>query len=297
MPNMRVGVVDVGANTLRLLVADVGAGGVAAVTTDRVQLGLGEDIEDRGAISRARLAAARRVARKHAATARRLGCSRVVVVVTSPGRQAENADELLEALAGIRGATVRVLSAEEEGTFAYRGALAGIDDLPDIVAVCDVGGGSTQLVVGSREQGPAWARSIDVGSLRLTRRALPADPPTEAAIEDARRLVAPLFAALAPPLPHAAFATGGSARALAKVVGRQLGPEELAVGLRIAAERPSRRLAKTFDLSDRRARTLAAGALLLSSAQSLLGVPLDVARGGLREGVALSLVEEIVVAA
>jgi exopolyphosphatase/pppGpp-phosphohydrolase len=146
------------------------------------------------------------VARKHAATARRLGCSRVVVVVTSPGRQAANADELLEALAGIRGATVRVLSAEEEGTFAYRGALA-------------------------------------------------------------------------------------------KVVGRQLGPEELAVGLRIAAERPSRRLAKTFDLSDRRARTLAAGALLLSSAQSLLGVPLDVARGGLREGVALSLVEEIVVAA
>jgi exopolyphosphatase / guanosine-5'-triphosphate,3'-diphosphate pyrophosphatase len=297
MSSMRVGVVDVGANTLRLLVADVGPDGVSAVRTDRVQLGLGEDIEDRGAISSERLVAARRMAKKHAATARRLGCSRTVVVVTSPGRQAANADDLLEALAGIRGVTVRVLSAEEEGAFAYRGALAGVEVLPEVVAVCDVGGGSTQLVVGSREEGPAWARSIDIGSLRLTRRALPDDPPKAEAIERARGLVEPMFSALAPPLPQAAFATGGSARALAEVVGRQLGPEELAVALRIVAERPSRRLAKTFDLSQRRARTLAAGALLLTSAQGLIGVPLQVARGGLREGVALSLVEEIVVAA
>jgi exopolyphosphatase/pppGpp-phosphohydrolase len=133
--------------------------------------------------------------------------------------------------------------------------------------------------------------------LRLTRRALPDDPPKAEAIERARGLVEPMFSALAPPLPQAAFATGGSARALAEVVGRQLGSEELAVALRIVAERPSRRLAKTFDLSQRRARTLAAGALLLTSAQGLIGVPLQVARGGLREGVALSLVEEIVVAA
>src|SRR6478672_8526031 len=153
MASMRVGVVDVGANTLRLLVADVGPDGLSAVRTDRVQLGLGEDIEDRGAISSERLVAARRGARSHAATARRLGCSRVVVVVTSPGRQAANADDLLEALTS-RGVTVSVLSAEEEATFAYRGALAGVEDLPEIVAVCDVGGGSTQLVVGSREEDP-----------------------------------------------------------------------------------------------------------------------------------------------
>jgi exopolyphosphatase/guanosine-5'-triphosphate,3'-diphosphate pyrophosphatase len=297
MRTMRVGVVDVGANTLRLLVADVGPDGVAAVRTDRVQLGLGEDIEDSGAISSGRLAAARRVARKHVATARGLGCSRIVVVVTSPGRQAENANDLLDALDKIHGATVRVLSAEEEAAYAYRGALAGVDDLPEIVAVCDVGGGSTQLVVGSREEGPAWTRSIDLGSLRLTRRALPHDPPASGEVDRARVLVEPLFAALAPPLPHAAFATGGSARALAEIVGRHLGPEELAVALHIAAERPSRRLAKTFDLSQRRARTLAAGTLLLGSAQSLLGVPLQVAHGGLREGVALSLLEEVVVAA
>jgi exopolyphosphatase / guanosine-5'-triphosphate,3'-diphosphate pyrophosphatase len=294
---MRVGIVDVGANTVRLLVADVGPDGVSAVQTDRAQLGLGEDIEDSGEISSQHLVAARRVVRNHASTARRLGCARIAVVITSPGRQAANADDLLDALSRTRGVTVSVLSADEEATFAYRGALAGVEDLPEIVAVCDVGGGSTQLVVGSRDEGPAWARSIDIGSLRLTRRALPEDPPTTAAIERARELVEPLFHALAPPMPQAAFATGGTARALAEIVGRHLGPEELEVALRIAAERPSRRLAKTFELSDRRARTLAAGALLLTSAQNLIGVPFQVARGGLREGVALSTVDEIVVAA
>ncbi len=100
-----------------------------------------------------------------------------------------------------------------------------------------------------------------------------------------------------PPLPQAAYATGGSARALAKLVGQQLGSEELAVALHILAERPSRRLAKTFDLSPSRACTLAAGALLLARTQRLLGVPLEVARAGLREGVALSLLADAAVAA
>ncbi len=165
------------------------------------------------------------------------------------------------------------------------------------IAVCDVGGGSTQIAVGSPDDEPSWVRSLDLGSLRLTRRALAGDPPTSKEIDGARGQVEALFAGLTPPLPQAAYATGGSARALAKVVGPHLGAEELAVALRIVSERPSRRLAKTFDLSPTRARTLAAGALLLISAQRLLGVPLEVARAGLREGVALSLLDEAAVAA
>ena len=139
----------------------------------------------------------------------------------------------------------------------------------------------------------ARGRSIDLGSLRLTRRAaLAGDPPTSEAIDNARQLAEPLFSGLTPPLPQAAYATGGSARALGKLVGRHLGAEELAVALRIVGERPSRKLAKTFGLSPPRARTLAAGALLLISTQRLLGVPLVVARAGLREGIALSLLAD-----
>ena len=297
MVTMRVGVIDVGANTLRLLVAARSAAGLEIVHRERVQLGLGECIEQSGAIPRDRLDAARRAARAQAASARRLDCTRLEIIVTSPGRQAANADELVESLERVRGASVRVLSAEEEAAFAYRGVLARVEEPPSSVAVCDVGGGSTQIAVGSPQDEPVWVRSIDVGSLRLTRRALSGDPPTGEAIEQARKAVEPMFVELTPPLPQAAFATGGSARALAKLVGRQLGAEELAVALHIVAERPSRRLAKTFGLSASRAPTLAAGTVLLVCTQRLLGVPLQVARTGLREGVALSLLAENAVAA
>jgi exopolyphosphatase/guanosine-5'-triphosphate,3'-diphosphate pyrophosphatase len=294
---VRVGVIDVGANTVRLLVAAPGPNGIVLVHRERVRLGLGEHVESSRGLPREAIDDARRAARKQAAAARRLGCIRVDIVVTSPGRQAPNAKELIDSLARVSGATVRVLTAEEEAVFAYRGALAGIGDLPETVAVCDVGGGSTQIVVGSREDGPAWVRSLDIGSLRLTRRAAFPDPPGWPGLERARELAEPYLAAVTPPLPQAAHATGGSARAVAALVGESLGSEQLAVALRILAERSSRRVAKTFDLSPQRARTLAAGTLLLASVQRVLGVPLAVAHGGLREGVALSLLAEAAVAA
>ena len=297
MVTMRVGVIDIGANTLRLIVAERSRAGLEIVHRERVQLGLGEHIEECGAIPRDRIQAARRIAREQAANARRFDCARLEIVITSPGRQAANAEDLVASLERVRGASVRVLTAEEEAVFAYRGVLGTADDPPASVAVCDVGGGSTQIAIGSPADGPAWVRSLDIGSLRLTRRALEGDPPAGKALERAREEVEQLFAVLTPPLPQAAFATGGSARALAKLVGRNLGPEELAVALHIVAERPSRRLAKTFDLSPSRAATLAAGTLLLSRTQRLLGVPLTVARTGLREGVALSLFAEAAVAA
>ena len=67
---------------------------------------------------------------------------------------------------------VRVLSADEEGRLAYQGAVAAAASLPETVAVCDVGGGSTELVVGTPTGGPTWWRSIDLGCVRLTERFL-----------------------------------------------------------------------------------------------------------------------------
>jgi len=297
MTPMRVGVIDVGANTVRLLVAALDAACVATVQCERVRLGLGEYVEHECAIPRRVLASAGRVVRKQAATARRVGCARVEVVVTSPGRQAVNGDELVKALSRAAGSSVRVLSAEEEAAFAFRGAIADVDRLPKYVGMVDVGGGSTQIAVGSGDGDPTWVRSLDLGSLRLTRRTDLDDPPEAEGIEDARGVVEALFSDVEPPLPQAAYATGGSARAVARLVGDRLGPEELAVAMHILTSRSSRRLAKAFELSPQRARTLAAGTLLLASAQRLLGVPLEVARGGLREGIALSLLGDAAVAA
>ena len=286
-----------GANTVRLLVAAGSPAGIETLHRDRVRLGLGEHVEAGGVIPGFAVEAARRTVRKQASAARRLGCERVAIVVTSPGRQAANADELLASLERISGPSVRVLTSEEEAVYAYRGALSVVGEPPDTVGFCDVGGGSTQIVVGSRDDGPEWVRSLDLGSLRLTTRAELADPPTRRGIERAQALAEPVFEGVAPPPPQAAFAAGGSARGVARLVGSELGSEELAVALKILGERPARRLAKTFELSLARARTLAAGTLLLVRVQALLGVPLTVARGGLREGIALSLLEEEAVAA
>jgi exopolyphosphatase / guanosine-5'-triphosphate,3'-diphosphate pyrophosphatase len=287
---VRVAVVDVGANTLRLLVAeDAPGGGLTPVREERVQLGLGEEIERTGVISRGKLKEVRETAERLLRRARKLGAEQVDVLVTSPGRQAGNAGDLLSTLeeAGAHG--VRVLSADVEARLAWVGAVSAASGLPDTVAVCDVGGGSTQIVVGTVGGGPSWARSFDVGSLRLTQRMLDGDPPKPAAIAAARASAARELSAGVQPMPQAALATGGTARALRRVVGRRLDHEALETAVLSLARSSRREVAKEHGLDAPRARTLLAGTIILSEVQRRLAVPLGVARGGIREGAALTL--------
>jgi exopolyphosphatase / guanosine-5'-triphosphate,3'-diphosphate pyrophosphatase len=294
---VRVGIVDVGANTLRLLVAARENGRIIALREQRVQLGLGDEIEQKGTIGEEKLGEAAAIARAHVRRARKLGCDRIDVLVTSPGRQAENGRELVKRLAAATSVPTRVLEAEEEGELAWHGAVAAIEDPPESVAVCDVGGGSTQLVVGTLGGGPAWARSFDLGSLRLTRRALSSSPPSAEELEAARHEVKATFVDLAPPLARGAVATGGTARALRKVVGPQLYADALADGTKKLAKKSTRAIASSFDVDRARARTLLAGALILSEVQQRLGTTLEVGRGGIREGAALLALEDLAAAA
>jgi exopolyphosphatase/guanosine-5'-triphosphate,3'-diphosphate pyrophosphatase len=287
MALMRVGVIDVGANTVRLLVTDSAPRGVAEVYRARVQLGLGEDIAADGVISDKKIEAAAKAVREQRSAARRRGAQHVEVVVTSPGRQAGNADALVAALEAT--AEVRVLSAEEEARLGYAGAVASVTGLPESVAVCDVGGGSMQVVFGTRAAGPVWARSFDIGSLRLTRGLELDDPPEAAGIEAVRSEVAGVLAELIPPLPRAALATGGTARALRKLVGSPLDERTLADAVALLEVTPVRRLVKRYRVTHARARTVAAGSIVLDEVQRRLRVPLEVVDGGVREGVALAL--------
>lgn len=286
---LNVAVLDVGSNTVRLLVATRGATGLTPLREEREHLLLGEEVERLGRISDDKLAATARCAGRYARVARELGVDRLDVIVTAPGRQSENADELVQALAIATGASVRVLSADEEGRLAYQGAVAAAASLPETVAVCDVGGGSTELVVGTPTVGPTWWRSMNLGCVRLTERFLIDDPPGKVAVAAAAEEVERQLEGLTPPVPLVALATGGTARALRKVVGETLGAEELTLASRRIAKRSSREIAKANDLDRARARTLPAGALVLAALQRRLGVPFIVSRAGLREGVALEL--------
>jgi exopolyphosphatase/guanosine-5'-triphosphate,3'-diphosphate pyrophosphatase len=288
---MKVGIVDVGSNTVRLLVARRQGAGLVPLEEAREHLFLGEDVERDGRLSEARIAQAARCAGAYARTARKLGARAVEVIVTAPGRQSANAAELVRELTAATGVPVRVLSADEEGRLAFAGAVASTWSLPSSVAVCDVGGGSTEAVVGTVEGGPAWSRSLDIGAVRLTQRFLGGDPPGRKALAAARDEVERHLEAFAPPLPQAALAAGGTARALRKLVGRELEAEELDAALRIACRHPAAKVARTFGLHERRARTLPAGIVILAALQARLGVPLEVSRAGLREGAALALAE------
>jgi exopolyphosphatase / guanosine-5'-triphosphate,3'-diphosphate pyrophosphatase len=289
---MRVAVIDVGSNTVRLLVSERNGAGIAPVREARSLLLLGKEIERRGALSPRKLDETRRTAQRHATAAREVGAARLEVLVTAPGRQSRNAGELVRVLAEATAAPVRVLSPDEEGRLAWDGAVAAAARLGPTLAVCDVGGGSTELLVGTPERGPAWARSLDVGSLRLTERLLQRDPPGKESMRIAAAEVAATFEGLTAPLPQAALVTGGTARALKKLIGPRLGEKELAAAVRRLTKRSSDEVARATGVDPERARTLPAGALILDEVQRLLCTPLVVSPAGLREGASLALLAE-----
>jgi exopolyphosphatase / guanosine-5'-triphosphate,3'-diphosphate pyrophosphatase len=293
---VRVGVIDAGANTLRLLVARQKEGGLAKVCEARVRLALGEEIERYGRISEPKLRELAAAAAAQAERARALRCERLEVLVTSPGRQSANPDELLEVLERATFAPVRLLSGEDEAVLGYAGAVNGFRRLPKSVAVCDVGGGSTQCVVGTPAGGAAWARSFDIGSLRLTRRSLAGDPPSRAAIEAARAEAAACLDGLVPPRAKAALAVGGSARAVAKLVGERLGRRELDRAIEVLASRPRAEIASSLSIAPQRAETLLAGALILAEVERRVGLPLQLCAGGVREGAVVELLAQRVAA-
>jgi exopolyphosphatase/guanosine-5'-triphosphate,3'-diphosphate pyrophosphatase len=293
---MRVGIVDVGANTVRLLVAARDGERLISVREERAQLGLGEEIERTGRLSEEKLEETALTAALRVRRARKLRCAAIEVLVTSPGRQAENGRELVERLAESTGAPTRVLTAEEEGELAWHGAVAAAGEVATTVAVCDVGGGSAQIAVGAAAAGPVWIRSVDIGSLRLTRRAFRNDPPSDADIGRAGEAIAAVFDDLTPPLPLGALAVGGTARALRRIGGDVLGPNELDAAFEELRRRSSRQVAKLYKLDRQRARTLAGGALILTEIQRRLNVPLEIGRGGIREGAALMLLDATVAA-
>lgn len=284
---MPVAVVDVGSNTVRLLVTTSSGRELLSL---RETLRLGESVEQHGAIPPDRLALVAECAARYAGAARALGADAIDVLVTSPGRQAANGAELASALERATRAPVRIVSAEEEGRLAFVGALASADvGSRKLVAVVDVGGGSAQTAVGSRRGGATWVRSIDLGSMRLTTRLLPADPPGPAAMMRARSEVERRLDGFAPPPAELAFAVGGSARALRRLCGSRLGADELAAATDLLGRTSQAQLSAQHGISAPRTSTLAAGAVILTALQERIGLPLRISRTGLRTGALLEL--------
>jgi exopolyphosphatase/guanosine-5'-triphosphate,3'-diphosphate pyrophosphatase len=278
---VKIGVVDVGSNTIRLLVAEVAGGVIKPLEKERVRLSLGEEIERSGNVSETSIATAAKSVGKLCSIARRHGVVSLDVFLTAPGRQSANADELIAAVRRAAEHPVRVLSTDEEGRLAYGGAVATSDiELPSRIAVCDVGGASTEIAVGAPGSSPDWLVSVDLGSVRLSTRT------DDLAV--ARSEAADAFAKLEPPHVELALAVGGSARAARRLVGPWLGDAELTEAFRIVETTDRRVISRRFGVHRSRARILPAGVAILAQVHELLGVPLHVCDGGIREGAVLA---------
>jgi exopolyphosphatase/pppGpp-phosphohydrolase len=187
-----------------------------------------------------------------------------------------------------------VLSTGEEGRLAYGGAIATAPvALTERVAVCDVGGASTEVAVGSPGAAPDWVESVALGSIRLTARLLDGERVTAADLAAARAEVEAAFAGVVPPRAETALAVGGSARAARRLVGPKLGRDELGEALRLVETKQPRTIARRYGVDRSRARILPGGLVLLAEVQRLLEVPLHVCDGGIREGAVLASAQAV----
>lgn len=192
----RVAAVDCGTNSIRLLVADVSEGAPGAGTAGRLVdldrrmtiVRLGQGVDRTGRLAPEALERTFAACREYAAAIKEHGAERLRFVATSASRDAENRDEFVRGVLDILGVEPEVITGDQEAEFSFTGAtaeLTGRTDLARPYLVVDIGGGSTEFVVG--DERVRAARSVDVGCVRMTERHLVrdgvvSDPPTEAQI-------------------------------------------------------------------------------------------------------------------
>ena len=179
---MRVAAIDCGTNSIRLLIADVDGGGLTDVVRVMKVVRLGEGVDVSGSLSPAAIERTWDAVSDYAAQIRAAGAQAVRMVATSASRDADNADVFVDGVLARLGEVPEVISGDEEAALSFAGAVSVLD-VPGRVAVVDIGGGSTEFVVGDSRVGASV--SENVGCVRMTERHLRTDPPTSAEIDAA----------------------------------------------------------------------------------------------------------------
>jgi exopolyphosphatase/guanosine-5'-triphosphate,3'-diphosphate pyrophosphatase len=181
---MRVATIDIGTNTLLLLIAERRAGGFLTAVAERATITrLGEGVDRTRYLSAAAVSRAVRCLEDYAKLVHELDVERVSVVGTSAMRDAAGGEEIQRRVHALFGVDPQILTGEEEARLTFRGAVSGLPiEKATELAVFDIGGGSTEVVIGHIEEGSpqiAFSASYDVGSVRLTERFVAHDPPAE----------------------------------------------------------------------------------------------------------------------
>ncbi len=191
----RVAAIDCGTNSIRLLIADRavadragagpdGAGELIDVDRRTTIVRLGQDVDRTGRLAPEAIERTRIALTAYAEAIRSAGVERVRMVATSATRDAANRDDFHAMVRDVLGQPAEIITGAEEASLSFAGAVGSLHGHRPPYLVLDIGGGSTEFVLGRREV--TAARSVDIGSVRLTERHFADDPPTRAQVERAR---------------------------------------------------------------------------------------------------------------
>ena len=282
--------IDIGSNTTRVLVAEPVDGQLKKVMEQRAYTRINKAIRDSGEIPAEKAEEVAEVVATQVRLARELGAEEIRAVATAAVREASNGAAVAEQIGDAAGVPVEILNEQEEGRLSFIGATKTLGHpVEGRVGVVDVGGGSSEIILGTVPGGVQEVRSWPVGSGVLADELIASDPPSPAEIRKVRDRIEDLFAGVEIDHPAQAVAVGGSATSLRRLVGAVLEYETLERGIRVLCGDPAADVARRFELDPQRVRILATGVLLLEKLSELLGQPLQIGKGGLREGVVLDL--------
>jgi exopolyphosphatase/guanosine-5'-triphosphate,3'-diphosphate pyrophosphatase len=290
VPSVLCAAIDIGSNTTRVLVAEPSGGQLKKVMEQRAYTRFNRARADDGSIEQAKINEVGELVATQVRLAEELGAEVIRAVATAAVRDARNRDEITHAISEVSGVEIDVLSEEEEGRLSFLGATKTLGHpVEGSIGVVDIGGGSTEVILGNVADGVKKVRSWPIGSGVLADEMLECDPPSAAEIRKLRDRIDDFFADEDLEHPDQAVAVGGSATSMRRLVGAVLEYETLERGIRVLSGDPIDEVARRFELDPTRVRILPAGVLLLEKVSELLGQPLQIGKGGLREGIILDL--------
>ncbi len=283
-----VAALDIGSNTIRLLVACQDGDTLIPLQDSSEFVRLGKGVAADGKLAEDRIAAAITAIKSLLEQAAGLNARDVTVFATSAVRDSANRDEFVTRVHAETGAEMRVLSGDEEARLTFLGATLG-RPLTSATLVCDLGGGSSELIFAT-PRGIQWATSLQLGSGRLTELFVHHDPPQADEVQKIETHVRRLLESLPASEVHHAVFTGGTATHIALLAGKQ-GPRvdisrnELLQVKKIVLTHASADVAETYRVRPERAEVLPSGCTAVLAIVDFFHTDgMTVTSGGIREG-------------
>ncbi|TCO49229.1 exopolyphosphatase/guanosine-5'-triphosphate,3'-diphosphate pyrophosphatase [Kribbella antiqua] len=307
---MRLGVLDVGSNTVHLLVVDAhrGAAPLPAYSY-KTELRLAEHLDKEGKIAQSGADELVSFINQAAELAEDKGCESVLAFATSALREAPNGEKVLERVRKETEIDLQVLTGDDEARLTFLAVRRWFGWSSGRLAVFDIGGGSLEIAAGSDEE-PTVAVSVPLGAGRLTREGLTQDPPDKDEVRALRKRIRMEMAAVAGTVlragkPQRSVATSKTFRSLARICGaapsddgpyvpRSLNRDDLAEWMPKLTKMSAAERAELPGVSVGRSTQLVAGAMVADAVMDLFDLPsLEVCPWALREGVILSRLDQL----